>query len=228
MADAIWGGASVLEMWVTDQYYPVLCATDSTYNCAAEFIEKTGPTSGGAREWMRRLEEHTGSATGLTKVDNDASLTFFYILQVGVRRVQQLFRQTFADVDGNSKTLTGYALIGTMGINQPVNDFSNCTLEIKWQGAPEQDVIPPPTPEAVFRIYLLGATGQSSVQDNVLIGASNLAVGRSTSVQTDVSGGAFTPGEPEFMFDDATGTVSFDTGNPFNAPGEIIWVLYKT
>lgn len=229
MAEPVFGTNCILSMWVTDQYYPVLCGTDTTYVCTPEMIERTGPTSGPARQWFRRLEEHKSTVTGLTKIDNDATLTFWYMLQTGIRREAQLFKQTFADAAGNFKSLTGNALIGTQSINGPVNEFSTASIEIFWDGEPTMDVIPPPSQGIVQDpLYISIVDGAISVS-NVLLeqtGVEILQVRRNGLSLTPTTG---TPGNQEFRFTGGAGngTIETDVNVPYVAGEQPIYVLYK-
>lgn len=229
MSEPVHGKYCVLSMWVTSQYYPVLCGTDTTYVCNAEFIEKTGPASGPARQWFRRLEEHISTVTGLTKVENDTALTFWYMLQTGIRREIQLFKQTFADEDGNFKSITGNALIGTQSINGPVSDFSQATIEIRWDGEPSLDVIPNPGAGGDVQdpLYIDVVEGETSVHHVLLeaVGVTILQVRRNGRSQNPTVG---TPGNDQYMYDGAgLGNIHTDVNIPYVAGEQPIYVLYK-
>jgi len=224
--EAVWGQDVVLSIYVGGSYYPIFCATDCTYQCAAEFIEKTGPESGGARQWMRRLEEHTSTVTGLTKIENGTTVTFFYMLQLAVRRAAQTFKMTFTNENGDEYIINGEGLIGTMGINGPATDWSNATLEIRWNGAPDLTLITDPTCSNIQEpLYLTTTPGASSVS-NILLTSSVtiLEVQREGIGHTKTTG---TPVNREYKFTSATNTISFDSSIPFMT-GEIIYVLYAT
>jgi len=226
MAEVVWGEDVLLEMLVGGSYYPILCGTDCTYTCAAEFIEKTGPESGGAREWMRRLEEHTSTVSGLTKIDNGTTISFFYMLQLSIRRAAQTFRLTFTDSDGNDFVMQGPGLIGTQEINGPMGDFSRATIEIRWNGVPTMQAILPPDPAVIQDpLYISVVAGATSVS-NVLLtqsGVNILEVQREGIGHTETSG---TPTNRQFKFDGTAGSISFDTAIPFMA-GEVIYILYE-
>lgn len=224
MANPVEGKNVALAMTVGLEIIPMLCATDCTYQRGVEFVEKTGPTSGGSRQWLARLQEHTSTVSGLTKINNNASLSWFYILAI---TGEQTFTMTFEDDEGNTFSLSGPGLIGTMGINGPATDFSTATIEIRWNGAPVIDVIPPPQPEEVFELYITCTPGATSVShvDLQAAGVDILGAGRSGTGLIQVSG---TPasGSQEFMFTAVSGTITTDPDNPYNA-GEWIYVLYK-
>jgi hypothetical protein len=220
------GSNVVLSMDVSGTYYPILCATDCTYTCNAEFVEKTGPTSGGVRQWARRLEEHLSTVSGLTYVENDSTLSFFYILQLGVRREEQTFKITFTDGLGDVRTLSGLGLIGTQSINGPSTDFSNCEIEIRWNAEPEFDAVDDPADECevVEKLFLTLAEGATSVSSATLSGKTILGVEREGLGQV-IIGGTPAAGTRECVFSGTT--ISFDATNPGNVGGENIYVLYK-
>jgi len=228
MSDPVHGQYCVLSMRVGITNYPVLCGTDTTYACNAEMIERTGPESGGARQWMRRIEEHVSTVSGLTKVSNDASLTFFYMLQTAIRRELQFFIQTFADHDGNSYSISGNALIASQNINGPASDFSSAQIEIRWDGTPTLAIIAPPPSgtesDVQEPLYIPVVDGEVSVQDNHLIGATILQVRRNGRSQVPTTG---TPGNDEYKFDSVTGRVYTDATVPYVSGEQPIYVLYK-
>lgn len=180
----VYGREVVLEMLVSGVYYPVLCATDCSFTRSPEVIEKTSPSSGLFKEFMTRREEWSMSVSGLTKIENAAALTFFYILQTSVRRLAQDIRITFTDSDGDSKQITGTVLIGEQIISGPASDFSNCSIEMKGTGAFAIADTAPPIPGTfdIFSDYWQTVNGQSYI-DGASSGTSPAAV---------ANGGAFT------------------------------------
>lgn len=220
----------VFSMKVDGTYYPVLCATDMTFSKGVEKIEKTGPTSGGVRQWMLRLEQYTSTISGLTYVENDDELSFFYLLQESVRREEQDFKLVFTDGRGDTISLTGVGLIGDCDINGPATDFSNCNIEILWNQEPEFDQIDPPEGGACIESPLyLAFTSGTSVSDEALeaTGVEILHVEREGLGMTETSG---TPvsGSREFKFTGGTGngTIAFDADNP-STGDEVVYVLYR-
>lgn len=219
------------EMLEVDNYIPLLCATDCTYSRNVEFVEKTGPTSGGSREWKRRLHEHISTVSGLTEINNSTThLSFFYLLSI---TAEKTFRMTFEDEVGNLYSLTGPGLLGTMGINGPAADFSNGTIEVRWNGQPDTTVILPPAEPGVYELYInesnglvVGATDVSHV-DLEATGVEVLGSVRTGTGLIQV-GGTPAAGSQEFRFIGGTGngTIVTDSTNPYNA-GEWIYVLYK-
>ncbi len=128
MADAVHGQDVVLEMKVDGEFYPILCATDCVFTASPEFLERSTGDTSTSRKWRKRIEEFSASVSGLTKLPNDASLSFFYMLQSSVRRTVQEFRQTFTDNTGASNIILYSAHIVQQSISGPVGDFANCTI----------------------------------------------------------------------------------------------------
>lgn len=214
-------------MLVGETYYPVLCAQEYTYRCGVEFIEKTGPTSGGARQWARRLEEHISTVSGLTRIENDDnSLSFFYMLEVGIRREDQTFRIVFEDDESNDVTITGAGLIGDMNITSPVLDWSTCSLEIRWNDDPDITVVVPPgIAQVQDPLYLTLNAGALTVSD-VLLTDPTVEILEVTleGTQHDVIL-AGTVGNREVKFTNGTGTLTFEYSEVVDRG---VYVLYQT
>lgn len=227
---AIQGKDAVLEIFVTDGYYPILCAIDFTLATEPEFITKTGPTSGLFREFQKRIEGWSVQLNGLTKVENGTTISWFYLIQTAVRRAVQQIRITFTDSEGDTMVFTGSVLIGAQTITGPVSGFSQAAVEFKGTGGYELDtVIDPPAEqecEVEDTLYLTLAEGATSVTDALLTatGVVILGVSRSGQVHSETTG---TPFSLEFVFTTGTGTISFDPTNPGNAGGEPVTVEYK-
>ena len=164
MSYPVKGEDAVLELYVVDTYYPVLCATDCTFNREVEFIPISGPESI-AREFMPRREEWTMSVTGITKLDNDAALTFFYLLQNSVRRELHTVRITFTDEAGTSKQISGSVYIGSQSINGNINDYATGTIEFRGTGQFTVDTTQEPVPPevAIYADYWIPVNGRTYV-----------------------------------------------------------------
>lgn len=77
MPEAIFGNNVVIEMDVDGNFIEILCGTDCTFSRTPEFIPVTSSGSGLFREFLQRREEWAMSVSGLTKIENAATLTFF-------------------------------------------------------------------------------------------------------------------------------------------------------
>lgn len=219
-----------VEIFVTDDYYPVLCATDMTFTRSPEFITKTGPTSGLFREFQPRIEEWNVTVSGLTKLENEESISFFYLLQTSVRRTVQQIRVVFENNVGDILSISGNAYIGQSSINGPATEFSQASIEFKGTGPFEQSsVIDPPAEqecEVEDTLYLTLAEGASSVHSDLLEQANVVIVGVSRSGLVHSESGG-TPGSLEFQTDLPNGDIYFDPTNLGNPGGEQVTVEYK-
>jgi hypothetical protein len=230
MADPILGRNAVLELLISGSYYPVLCATDCSFTRTPEFISKTTTTSGLFREFTVRREEWAMSVSGLTKIQNDASISFFYLLQNAVRRTELPVRMTFTDDEGTSNMISGTILLGQMSINGPVSGFSEATVELKGTSSFDIGVtVDPPTTECVlYGDYWTFPAGDTYIQGtSVVHGYSLEAV---TVISVDREGVAFdlvtgTPSGRQCKHNNTTGIINFDTALPSN--GETVWVVFK-
>lgn len=241
MAEAIHGKNVIIEMYITDTYYPILCGTDCTFSRTPEFIPITSTTSGLFREFMVRREEWVMSVSGLTKIANAATLTFFYMLQTSVRRTRQLVRITFTDSDGASKQITGNVLIGQMDINGPFSDFSQCTIELKGTGAYviEDTEDPVATDYNYYSDYWQTVNGQNYISGNSS-GTSNASPTPFTAfalLSTDViigvavEGTGFeqvtgTPGNREYQFSTSPVRINFASDLIFDGT-QRVFVMIK-
>lgn len=210
MASPVHGRNAIIEMWVTDTWYPILCGTDMNLHVEQETILKTGPNSGTWRERIARISQWSASVTGLTKIDNSAeSLTWFWAVQESVRLVTQYLRFTFEDEQGGGKQITGYALITSNDITGPAADFSNATITFEGTGELVIAVIEPPALVTVNYYSDYWATTNGL---NYISGASS-----GTSPAAVAFGGAFTLGATDVILVVTLEGIQYDvilTGTP--------------
>jgi len=234
MSSVVQGKNTVLELYIIDTWYPLLCATDMTFSVTQEIVLKTGPNSGAWREKTTRLSEWSASVTGLTKIENSAeSLTFFHTLQESVRLVTQTVRLTFEDDEGNGKQITGEAVIVSNDINGPETDFSNATINFEGTGAYEMDVIEPPTPLAIdiFSDYWQTVNGNDYISGASTLLSYSLGV-TDEILEVDVEGVQYdvitsgTPINRECIFDSSIGRITFRAGLVFDG-SERVFVEFK-
>lgn len=238
MPEVIYGSDVVLEKLVDEVYYPVLCGTDCSLVRTPEIIEKTTAASGLWKDFAIRIEEFDVSVSGLTKIDNDDTLTFFYMLQSSVRRALGQYRMTFTDSDGNSKEITFAALIGQMSISGPASDFSQCSIAFKGSGEfIIQDVTPPD--EGEFQIlsdswdtvngqsYISGASTGDSTGTAYTLTADDVALEVTMEgVQYELVTGTPTAGQRECRFNTSNLRVEFPSDVVFDGSQRVM-VLFK-
>jgi len=179
MSDPVHGRNVVIEMRNDDlSFTPILCGEDCSFSRSPEFIPVTSTGSGLFREYMIRREEWSMSVNGLTKINNGATLSFFYMLQTSVRRVLKYFRITFTDDVGDNKQIEGNAYIGQMDINGPISDFAKASIELKGSGAFTVTTVTNPVPVEyeIISDYWQTVNGQNYVNgtsESVLITLQN-------------------------------------------------------
>lgn len=229
MADPVLGRNAVLEMLVNGEYYPVLCATDCRFTRTPEFITKTTTSSGLFREFMVRREEWSMSVSGLTKIQNDAAITFFYLLQNSVRRLEVAVRITYTDDTGDSKMISGNVLIGQMEINGPISGFSEASIEFKGTGAYSvgETIDPPATACQVYADYWSFPAGETYIQGTSVVHGYTLEA--VTIISVDREGLAYdlistSPVGRQCRHNNTTGIINFDPLIPSN--GETVWVVF--
>lgn len=148
MSYPVRGENVIVELMVDAVYYPVLCGTDCTFTREVEFVPIRTADSSLFDEVMPRREGWGITVNGVTKIENDTVLTFFYLLQTSIRRSTHSIRVTFEDEAGDAKEITGTVYIGSESITGPLSDYANATIEFKGTGAfTIQDVTPPDEPE---------------------------------------------------------------------------------
>jgi hypothetical protein len=226
MDNKVKGKNVVIAMLIDATYYPVFCCKTAEFTMLQDEFETTSINSGSSREYEPGMMNASLSISGVTTLDNtNGKVSITYLLQQAIRRTTQTFRMTLTDNDGDDLVISFSGFLTRGSLNRDVNGFSQSAVDIRITGDISIDeIILPPAPEEVYTIYKTCTAGQSSVQDNLLIGATVLIVARSGDVHEVTSG---TPGNHQYRHTSATGVVDFDTTNPFNT-GEVIMVNYKT
>lgn len=244
MSEAILGRGVIVEMLVEDEYTPVLCGTDCSFVRTPELIETTNPTSGAWKDFSIRREEWGVTVSGLTKIANNAALTFFYMLQTSVRRLKQDIRITFTDPDGADIQISGSVLIGQESISGPVTDFAQCSIEFKGCGSFLIEDVTPPTPLEldVFSDYWTTTNGQNYV-DGTSSATSPSAVANGggfnlgatdTILEVEVEGTEFevitsgTPGNRECKFNNTTFILLFAADMIFDGTQRVFVEFKRT
>ena len=210
MSEPVYGTEVVCEMMIADVYTPVLCATDCVFTRVPEFIETTNPTSGLAKDFDVRREEWGITLSGLTKIENGTTLSFFYMLQSSVRRQRQTVRITYTDVDGAAKQIAGNVLIGQQSITGPATDFANCTIEFKGTGPFTITDVEPPAPTD----YNIFSDTWATVNGNAFINGASTGL----SPSAVANGGPFTLQSTDIVLEVGVEGMEYElvTGSPGN------------
>jgi predicted secreted protein len=147
--DIVHGEDFIIEVLVDDTYKVILCATDGTLTYAQEIIGTTTEDSGIWKGKAPRLNEVTMSVSGLTPInDDDTHVSWFYMMSDDVRTVPQTVRATFRNDNGDSKVISGTAIISGGEITGNADDFASSTIDFEFTGPVIQDVDVPVDPIA--------------------------------------------------------------------------------
>jgi predicted secreted protein len=234
MSNPVHGSFGTLELWITDAWFAVLCGVDFTLQVNQETIYKTGPTSGTWRERVSRLSEWSASVTGLTMVENSATVvTFFYALQDAVRLKKQLIRLTYKDIDGNGKQITGDAYVVSNEINGPVTEFSTATILLEGTGLLNIGAITPPTPITIttYSDYWVTVNGQDYISGASAIYGFTLGA-TDTILEVDIEGVEYDLTTGAILnrmckFTSGTGRITFEAGAVLFTGTERVFVEFK-
>lgn len=220
---------------IDDVYIVIGCATSISFTLKNELIGKTDVNAGLFRKKRVRISDNTASISGLQALKNSSDrLSIVYFLQESVRRQEQPLRFIWQDESGYQYVIDGNFLVEEVSITSPVEDFSEYEMTLQGTGGftPGAVIYPPDDPicEVQSPLYIPVVAGQYSVSDALLKTETGftktiLEVEREGIGHDETSG---TPGNRTFNYtaNGTTGTITFDSTNPFNA-GEIIFVLYK-
>jgi hypothetical protein len=230
VSNTVKGRNVVVAMEIDSIYYPVFCAKAAEFVIDQEEIEVTSVNSTSDREYVGGMSSGLLTMTGVTTVDNtNDRVSILYLMQQAIRRVIRPYKITMTADNTTVKVITFDGLIRTTGISRETNGYSNSNLTVRVTGAIGiNDLIAPPEPPACEiedTIYIDAVAGETSVsdplleQDDVVI----LWASREGQIFEQVVG---TPGNAQFSFNGATGTISFDPSNPLN-DGEVIAISYK-
>lgn len=168
--DIVHGEDFIIEVLVGDTYKIILCATDGTLTYQQEVIATTTEDSGIWKTKAPRLTEASLSVSGLTPINDDAThVSWFYMMSDEVRTIPQNVRATFRNDNGESKVISGTAIISGGEITGNADDFASSTIDMEFSGAVIQDtdvvITPITTPLATPNITF---SYVSETQINVL------------------------------------------------------------
>jgi predicted secreted protein len=138
--DIVHGEDFIIEVLVGDTYKVILCATDGTLTYQQEVIATTTEDSGIWKTKAPRLTEASLSVSGLTPINDDAThVSWFYMMSDEVRTIPQNVRATFRNDNGESKVISGTAIISGGEITGNADDFASSTIDMEFSGAVIQD-----------------------------------------------------------------------------------------
>lgn len=226
MSNRVQGKNVIIELLISATYYPFFCGKTMNFTPKQELIEVTSANSGVDREYEPGMRTASLDISGVTVLDNTANqISILYLMQI--MGAVQTMRIRLIDDSGNGKQITFRAIITSLPLSRSFGSYSQSGVEMTVTGGITVDPITPPPGIVCFEppLYIDCVAGATSVTDPLLVNATAviLQVCRSGIEHDEISG---TPGNRQFHFVPATGIVTFDPTNPFNA-GEVIYVLYK-
>jgi hypothetical protein len=229
MANKVQGRNVIIRLLVDEVYYPVFCAKTFSFVQTQEVVEVTSVDSGNDREYEPGMTSTTVDISGVTLLDNtEGRISVLYLMQLAQRRARQTMRATLTDQDGGSVVVQFNAIITSNSFDKALGGAfsqSNTTLLVTGAFTIDNPIDPPAPSEVQEPLYIDAVEGEFSVSDPLLEqdDVEILHVEREGIGHTETAG---TPGNREFRFTSGTGTIEFDSGNPFNA-GEVIYILYQ-
>ena len=229
---AVNGRQMIASIKVGASWFPVFCAKSCSFDFSNEIILRTGVNDGLFPKRRVRRSDWSGSAAGVVVTDNTANrYSPFYLLQDGVRRTEREWQFEFTNLDGDVKTIEGFALIENLPLSGDVNGFAQASVNIVGTGAFVIDASPSsgPDDENVDSDYWATTSGAvsisgSSVNSKSIVGKTVLAVAREGTVYDPIFSGTAT--NRLARVNSGAGSVTFDANIPFN-PGETVWVMWK-
>jgi hypothetical protein len=217
----------IMEVKIGDDWPPIGCATTCSFQYTNELIGKTDVNAGLFRKYRVRLSDCTANIQGLASIVTDTTASSFYFLQEGIRRTEIDIRFRFTDEVGNTQAITGKWLVSTVGLTGDVSAFTE--FDIAFQGTAgitiEPVVVDSPGSvmcEVQETLELVLADGSFSVSSGLLIGSDReiIFVDREGIGQTTVVG------PRHYVFNSATGTITFDVAGGMGGEGiEIGWLI---
>ncbi len=222
----------ILSIAIDSVYYPVLCASSISFTMEQEMIEKTGPNSPSFREYTARLSTWSASITGLTPINNGSNISWFYLLQDSVRRAVQPLKFTFSDEDGNTKTITGNALMKNNDFTASVSSLMQGQIDFQGTGDISMDAIDPPAGSYDIladrwatvngQSYISGA---SSIEAYTLTADDELLFVSVEGVEFDIVTGTPSSREAQFV---TSPSVKIQFASDFVFDGtQKVWVMFK-
>lgn len=221
----IHGNNVLVSIQIDEEFIPVLCAIDMTFNCEQEVVLATTIDSGKWRKKrLRELSDWNVSVTGLSKIDNaDGQVSFFYLLQENIRGSEQVIQMMFEDEDGNVQVLEGSVLIPSLSINGNVNSFADVNIVFEGTGAvtieqPVSDVASVICEDWDSDTFDL-AEGETSIS-GAFAGKTIIEVDREGTQYDHTTG---TPGNREYSYNGAN--INFEVaGLPDGEKVFVIWI----
>lgn len=232
MSSVVFGRDMVIEAKIADVYTPVGCATSGSFSFINELIAKTDVNAGLFRKRRVRISDCTLSVQGLTTLENNTTISALYFIQEGVRRAEQDLRIIFTDEDSLQKQIQGMFILESSQLSGEVSGFSEFDMEFQGTGGfaisevEEESGAGIPgdvawdwweTVEGANSITGVGHYGRSFAGQDII------EVDREGLQYDEVPG---TPADGERQYSQDGTTITFPSGNPFEA-GTRVFVIWQ-
>lgn len=229
--EPIHGKDVLVSLKIDTEFYPVLCATDMSFNCTQEVVLATSADTGKWRKKrLRGLSEWNVTVNGVSKIGNsDGQVSFFYLLQENIRGSEQTIQIMFEDSDGNTQVLEGVVIIPSLSITGNVSSFADVSVLFEGAGLveiqePVSEVISDLCEDLDSDTFIL-SEGETEInglgqEGKSFEGKEILEVDRE-GLQHNYTDGS--PGNMEFAYNGTD--ISFE--NAGNPGGEKVFVLWK-
>lgn len=232
MSSVVFGRDMIMEVNVAGEWEVVGCADSCSFEFKNELIQKTDANAGLFRKRRVRMSDCSMSVHGLMTLENNATITPLYFLQEAVRRVEQDLRITFTDEAAVQKQIRGNFLLESAPIQGEVaGGFSEFDLDFQGTGGFTISAVSDDSggiPGDVDWDWWEGVEGDNTITGSGHYGRSFagkdiIEVDREGTQYNEVTGTP-TDGEKEFSQDGTT--ITFPSGNPFEA-GTRVFVIWQ-
>lgn len=230
--NTIVGRDVIFSIQVDGTFYPIGCAKSCTFELDQEVILRTGVNDGLFPKKRVRRTDWRGSCSAVMVSNNtNDRYSAFYLIQEAVRRSENYYEWEFTDLEGNIKTIRGYAVIKGIPISADVQSFSSFDLQIEGSGAftlsdggGSPSSITDENVDSSEWTVVAGEYGVSglSVDGKSLVGKYLLAIARTGAAYEIITSGS--PGNLQARFNSGAGSITFEQA--FN-DGETIWAMWR-
>ena len=226
MGKEIQPGSAYIEISIDSVWYPLLCAKSFSFDLNQDEIETTSINSTSAREYIPGMSNSTASCNGVSYIENSGSkIAATYCLQLSVRREILPFRVYMIAADSDTLAIEFNGFFTGISLSGGIDQFMNGDLSIRVSGDPSiTEIIAPPVPGELQEIYLTLAAASYSVSNAVLDDVEIFLVEREGIQYDEVTG---TASGRQFVYNDASDEIVFDSAMPGNPGGESVHILYK-
>lgn len=225
----------IVSMLVDGNYYPIFCGKTAALDLNQDKIEVTHVNSNAHRNFVPGMSDSQLTVQGVTLINNDDhKVSVNYLSQLAIRRSINTYRVLMTDQDGTNLSILLSAFVLNTNLSRDVVAWSQSSVTLQvtddWEFS---SVIPPPVIpncEEQDPIYGTLADGSAVFTSALLIQGVGetitiLNISRSGTNYYETSG---TPGNLEFKYNSAAGTITFqNVGNPAAPDLEPVSVNYK-